>query len=99
METVTAPTIGPHGMKGRNTGRGRGRAGSGMTGGCWELELSKAKGVSVGEDCSLEKGQVYWPRAWLTHRLRLSSVRVCSTSLEGQRSRELVAESSLAAGV
>lgn len=80
----THSTIGPLAMKDRNTGRGRGRVGSGMTGACWELELSKAKGVSVGEDCSLERGQVYWHRAWLTHQLRLSSVRVCHTSLEGQ---------------
>lgn len=54
---------GSHGMNDRSTCQGSGRAGSGMTEGCWELEMSKAKGVSVGEDCRLERGQVYWHRA------------------------------------
>lgn len=28
-----------------------------MTGNCWELEMLEAKGVSVGEDWRLERGQ------------------------------------------
>lgn len=56
-ERTTVSIIGSSDRKGPNTRWGGGGVGSGMTGHCWQLEMLEARGVSVGEDWRLERGQ------------------------------------------
>lgn len=50
--------------------------------------MLEAEDVSVGEDWRLREARVNCSEQWLAHQLRLSSVQVCNTGVEGQQSRE-----------